>query len=92
MFRLILQTQGRLEGFSVLSHLLSPKVKSTLLSTNDLKCALSNDISSLTKSSPTSCQQQIPLFHRAKRRDDTTDSSGGIEEEEKENNEKDPDV
>ena len=42
MFRLILQTQGRLEGFSVLSHLLSPKVKSTLLSTNDLKCALAD--------------------------------------------------
>ena len=43
MIRLILQTQGRLEGFSVLSHLshlLSPKVKSTLLSTNDLQCAL----------------------------------------------------
>ena len=36
MYRLILQTQGRLEGFSVHSHLLSPKVKSTL----DLKCAL----------------------------------------------------
>ena len=40
MFRLILQTQGRLGGFSVLSHLLSTKVKSTLLSTNDLQCAL----------------------------------------------------
>ena len=41
MFRLILQTQARLGGFSVLSHLLSPKVKSTLLSTNDLQCAVS---------------------------------------------------
>ena len=38
--RLILQTQGRLEGFSVLSHLLRPTVKSTLLSTNDLKYAI----------------------------------------------------
>ena len=36
----VLQTQGRLEGFSVLSHLLSQKVKSTHLNTNDLKCAL----------------------------------------------------
>ena len=40
MFRLILQTQGRLEGFSVLSHLLSPKVKSTLLSIYDLYSAM----------------------------------------------------
>ena len=40
MFQLILQTQARLGGFSVLSHLLSPKVKSTLLSTNNLKRAM----------------------------------------------------
>ena len=40
MIRLIVQTQGRLGGFSVLNHLLSPKVKSTLLSTNDLQCAM----------------------------------------------------
>ena len=40
MIQLIPQTQGRLEGFSVLSHLLRPKVKSTLLSTNDLACAV----------------------------------------------------
>ena len=40
MFRLILQTQARLGGFSVPSHLLSPKVKSTLLNTNDLQCAM----------------------------------------------------
>ena len=40
MFRLILQTQARLGGFFVLSHHLSPKVKSTLLITNDLQCAV----------------------------------------------------
>ena len=40
MIRLILQTQGRLGGFSVLSHLLSPKVKSTLLSIYDLLSAV----------------------------------------------------
>ena len=39
MFRLILQTQARLGGFSVPSHLLSPKVKSTLLNTNELLSA-----------------------------------------------------
>ena len=40
MFRLIPQTQARLQGFSVPSHLLRPKVKGTLLSTNDLVSAL----------------------------------------------------
>ena len=50
MFRLILQTQARLGGFSVLSHLLSPKVKSTLLSTNDLQCAVKRLIEGKVKS------------------------------------------
>ena len=40
MFRLILQTQGRLRGFSLLNDLLSPKVKSTLFSIYDLYSAL----------------------------------------------------
>ena len=40
MFQLIPQTQARLGGFSVPSHLLGPKVKSTLLNTNELLSAL----------------------------------------------------
>ena len=40
MFRLILQTQGRLEGFSVLSHLLSQKVPSSVLTISSVHWSL----------------------------------------------------
>ena len=49
MIRLIPQTQGRFGGFSVLSHLLSPKVKSTLLSIYDLYSALCASVMNVTE-------------------------------------------